>query len=178
AFKLLLAELFSTIKDITGETFQLAPFFPDAKCRIIMLDGEVAQGQGFGDFLVEYNNPEISGITTRDPLKMLSFSLKTCGLHFERHIDELPIDISKAVIQRLKSILWLNTQEEIDEWHHSGNWDTTPNHSNLVETAHAGRNAETSKGVALLTGIEQFVSTIASGLPAHFSIDPSSAIIS
>ncbi|KAJ7733647.1 hypothetical protein B0H16DRAFT_1892739 [Mycena metata] len=190
AFKLLFAELFSTIKDITGQTFKLAPFFPDAKCRIIMLDGEVAQGQGFGDYLVEYNNPEISGITTRDPLKMLSFPLKACGLHFERHIDELPIHISKAVIERLKSIRWLNTQEEINEWHHfaaaqtdpdiqnwyrqklanpwilpsvneflseisSDNWDTTPDHSNLVETAHAGRNAETSKGVALLTGIEQ-----------------------
>ncbi|KAJ7900745.1 hypothetical protein B0H14DRAFT_2556198 [Mycena olivaceomarginata] len=34
-------------------------------------------------------------------------------------------------------------------------WDITPNHSNLVETAHAGRNAETSIGVGLLTAILQ-----------------------
>ncbi|KAJ6613714.1 hypothetical protein B0H10DRAFT_1951234 [Mycena sp. CBHHK59/15] len=39
----------------------------------------------------------------------------------------------------------------------NNNWDITPNHSNLVETAHAGRNAETAIGVALLTGIMQFV---------------------
>ncbi|KAJ7307903.1 hypothetical protein DFH08DRAFT_975288 [Mycena albidolilacea] len=32
---------------------------------------------------------------------------------------------------------------------------TTPDHSNLVETAHAGRNAETSIGVGLLTAILQ-----------------------
>ncbi|KAJ7874561.1 hypothetical protein B0H14DRAFT_2569238 [Mycena olivaceomarginata] len=34
-------------------------------------------------------------------------------------------------------------------------WDVTPNHSNLVETAHAGCNAETSIGVGLLTAILQ-----------------------
>jgi hypothetical protein len=33
-------------------------------------------------------------------------------------------------------------------------WDITPNHSNYIETAHAGRNAETAIGVGLLTGIE------------------------
>ncbi|KAJ7686097.1 hypothetical protein B0H17DRAFT_1137130 [Mycena rosella] len=33
------------------------------------------------------------------------------------------------------------------------NWDITPNHSNIVETAHAGRNAKTSIGVGLLTAI-------------------------
>jgi hypothetical protein len=35
------------------------------------------------------------------------------------------------------------------------NWDITPNHSNYVETVHAGRNAKTSVGVGLLTGILQ-----------------------
>ncbi|KAJ7172780.1 hypothetical protein C8R43DRAFT_1208786 [Mycena crocata] len=34
-------------------------------------------------------------------------------------------------------------------------WDTTPNHSNYGESAHAGRNAETSIGVALVTAILQ-----------------------
>ncbi|KAJ7300540.1 hypothetical protein DFH08DRAFT_674096, partial [Mycena albidolilacea] len=155
AFEQLFIELFDVIKRITGETFKLAPFFPDAKCHIIMLDGEVAQAVGLGN-----------------------------------HIDELPIDISKPVIEKLKSIMRLTTQEEIDEWHQFAaaqthpditnwyrqklanpwilpsvnkflsnitdeNWDITPNHSNLVETAHAGRNAETSTGVALLTGILQ-----------------------
>ncbi|KAJ7920593.1 hypothetical protein B0H13DRAFT_2421891 [Mycena leptocephala] len=33
------------------------------------------------------------------------------------------------------------------------NWDITPNQSNIVETAHTGRNAETSIGVGLLTAI-------------------------
>ncbi|KAJ7029522.1 hypothetical protein C8F04DRAFT_1043205 [Mycena alexandri] len=190
AFEQLFIELFATIKRLTGETLKLAPFYPDAKCRIVMLDGEVAQALGFGDFLVNYNNPEISGILSRDPIQLLSFSLKTCTNHFDRHIDELPGDIFKSVIQKLKSIMYLATQEEIDEWHRfcaaqthpaiqnwyrqkmanpwilpsvnkflsnisDDNWDITPKQSNLVETAHAGRNAETSIGVGLLTGIMQ-----------------------
>jgi hypothetical protein len=36
-------------------------------------------------------------------------------------------------------------------------WKLTPNHTNIVESAHAGRNAETSMGVALLTAILQYV---------------------
>jgi hypothetical protein len=39
----------------------------------------------------------------------------------------------------------------------SESWDLTPNHTNLVETAHAGRNAETSVGVGVLTAILQCV---------------------
>ncbi|KAJ7162387.1 hypothetical protein C8R46DRAFT_1353332 [Mycena filopes] len=190
AFEQLFIELFAAIKRLTGETFKLAPFYPDAKCRIFILDGEVAQAQGLGKFLVNYNDPEISGITTRDPIKILSECLKTCSNHFERHIDELPVEVSRPVIDKLKSIMILTTQEEIDEWHQfaaaqtipevhnwylqklanpwilpsvnkylsnisNDNWAITPNHSNLVETAHAGRNAETSTGVALLTGIMQ-----------------------
>lgn len=34
-------------------------------------------------------------------------------------------------------------------------WDITPVHSNLAETAHAGRNVETAVGVPLLTAILQ-----------------------
>lgn len=85
AFEQLFIEFFATVKSVTGEIFKLAPFFPDAKCRIIMLDGEVAQALGFGNFLVNYNNPEINGISTRDPIELLSYTLKTCTNHFERY---------------------------------------------------------------------------------------------
>ncbi|KAJ6629794.1 hypothetical protein B0H10DRAFT_2184143 [Mycena sp. CBHHK59/15] len=115
---------------------------------------------------------------------------ETCNPHFQRHIDELPNEIPRPVIARLKSIMGLDSQESIDEWHafvasrpepaiqnwyahklanpwvlpsvnrflskiSNENWDITPNHSNYVETAHAGRNAETSTSVGLLTAILQ-----------------------
>lgn len=35
------------------------------------------------------------------------------------------------------------------------NWDLTPNHTNIVESAHAGMNAATSIGVNILTAILQ-----------------------
>ncbi|TDL25080.1 hypothetical protein BD410DRAFT_801771 [Rickenella mellea] len=117
---------------------------------------------------------------------------------------ELPKDVPAGDIARLKSILRLNTQAEIDDWHtfcrnspftsvqtnkviiarlvylsgqvnfekncdldlwetspdpdpdalvFSLSWDLTPGHSNLVETAHAARNAETSIQVPILTAI-------------------------
>ncbi|KAJ7894026.1 hypothetical protein B0H13DRAFT_2276534 [Mycena leptocephala] len=190
AFTQLFIELFDTITQVTGKPLKLAPFFPDANCRIVMLDGEVPQALGLGHFLAIYNNPAISGINSRDPVELLSHCLKTCEIHFERHIDELPRDISRTVIHRLKSITHLTTQAEIDDWHEfcasqthidiknwyahkvantwvlpsvnkylskisHENWDITPNQSNIAETAHAGRNAETSIGVGLLTAILQ-----------------------
>ncbi|KAJ7804925.1 hypothetical protein B0H14DRAFT_2611872 [Mycena olivaceomarginata] len=184
AFTQLFTELFDTIARITGKPLKLAPFFPDAKCRIVMLDGEVPQALGLGHFLVVYNDPELSGINSRKPHRA------TATLPQNFHIDELPRDIPRTVIMRLKSIMSLDTQHEIDAWHafcaaqaHNDiknwyahkranpwilpsvnkflsaitneSWDITPNHSNLVETAHAGRNAETSIGVGLLTAILQ-----------------------
>ncbi|KAJ7824717.1 hypothetical protein B0H14DRAFT_2596999 [Mycena olivaceomarginata] len=117
AFAQLFTEFFDAVSHVTGERFKLAPFYPDAACRVVILDGEVPQAQGFGDFLATYNNPEISQIQTSDPLELLPNSLKTCSLHFERHIEELPQNIPKYVVARLKSILGLKTQEEIDNWH-------------------------------------------------------------
>ncbi|KAF8133587.1 hypothetical protein K438DRAFT_1479001, partial [Mycena galopus ATCC 62051] len=177
AFAQLFTELFDTIFQVTGERLKLAPFYPDAKCRVIVMDGEVPQAQGYAQFLATYNDPSISGISTRDPNELLPKNLKICNPHFERHIDDLPKHIPIPVIARLKSIMGLETQIEIDAWHKfvtaqedieiqrwyaqklahpwilpcvnkylsgisSDDWNLTPNHSNYVETAHAGRNAE------------------------------------
>ncbi|KAJ7803720.1 hypothetical protein B0H14DRAFT_2613095 [Mycena olivaceomarginata] len=66
-------ELFDTIARVTGKPLKLAPFFPDAKCHIVMLDGEVPQALGLGDFLVGYNDPEVSGINSRSPIQLLGY---------------------------------------------------------------------------------------------------------
>ncbi|KAJ7438845.1 hypothetical protein FB451DRAFT_1192383 [Mycena latifolia] len=143
------------------------------------MDGEVPQAQEFAEFLKTYNDPEISGLHTRNTVELLKCSLKACNPHFER-----------PVIMRLKSIMGLSTHEEIDAWHEfcavqtdpdiknwyshklanpwilpsvnrlllsisNDDWDITPLHSNYVETTDAGRNAETSIGVGLLTAILQ-----------------------
>ncbi|KAF7339140.1 hypothetical protein MVEN_01990700 [Mycena venus] len=83
AFAQLFTEFLDAVSHITRERFKLAPFYPDATCRVVILDGEVPQAQVFSDFLATYNNPEISQIQTSDPLKLLPNSLKTCSLHFE-----------------------------------------------------------------------------------------------
>ncbi|KAJ7050007.1 hypothetical protein C8F01DRAFT_1348352 [Mycena amicta] len=187
AFFQLFFELFGIVKRLTGSELALRPWRPEANCRVILLDGEVAQAQGFGDFLVHYNDPTISGIHSRDPLALLAYSLKSCNIHFQRNIDKLAKSVSSADIRVLKSFTGLKTQEEIDAWHvfcaeHSDeliqNWyaqklnnpwylasmnqllskinpddySLTPNSTNLVESAHASRNSETSIRLPLLSG--------------------------
>jgi hypothetical protein len=59
-----------------------------------MLNGEVAQALGLGKFLVNHNDPEISGIFTRNPIKLLSCTLKTCTNHFERYDIRIQLSLS------------------------------------------------------------------------------------
>ncbi|CAK5276887.1 unnamed protein product [Mycena citricolor] len=88
-----------------------------AKLKVIVLDGDIAQALGLGMFLVNYNKPEISRIHTTDPAEIISYSLKMCSVHFQRHINELPKTIPLNIIALAKSILTAKTQEEIDHWH-------------------------------------------------------------
>ncbi|KAJ7885926.1 hypothetical protein B0H14DRAFT_2563623 [Mycena olivaceomarginata] len=181
AFHQLFYELFDSIHRVTGQKLKLCPFFPDANGRIIMLDGEVAQALGLGSFLVTYNQPVISNIHTTDPIELLSYMLKTCTVHFQRHIDELSkSDVPQDVLTSLKSILGLASQEEIDAWHafctkwylqkqrnswylpsvnqylskiSLDDWKITPRTTNIAETSHAATNADTSTQLPLLPAI-------------------------
>ncbi|KAJ7842468.1 hypothetical protein B0H14DRAFT_3139909 [Mycena olivaceomarginata] len=138
------------------------------------MDGEVAQVQGFGEFLAQYNSPSISGIMEGNSLEYVAYCLKTC----------VPLD----VVKELRKILGAKDQAAVDEWHrycaaqtHTAvqNWyaqklanpwylpsispflskiapnyyNLTPNTTNLAESAHAGTNAQTATQLALLPGI-------------------------
>ncbi|KAJ7635373.1 hypothetical protein FB45DRAFT_1026254 [Roridomyces roridus] len=119
AFAQLFEEFFDAVFHVTGEKLRLRPFYPDANCRVFVMDGEVAQVQGFAEFLAKYNVPSISGIHERDGMAMVDTSLKTCTLHFQRHIDELETKhkVPHPIVLRLKSIMGVKTQAEVDEWH-------------------------------------------------------------
>jgi hypothetical protein len=84
AFSQLFKELFYTIHLVTGEQLKMRPFYLDGNCRVVIIDEDVPQAQAFGDFLSEYNKPEISHIYTRKWEKLLQYSLKTCNPHFLR----------------------------------------------------------------------------------------------
>ncbi|CAK5283656.1 unnamed protein product [Mycena citricolor] len=189
SYKTMFSEFWDAVESCTGQTLKLAPFYPDAKLKVIVLDGDIAQALGLGMFLVNYNKPEISGIHTTDPAEIISYSLKMCSVHFQRHINELPKTIPLNIIALAKSILTAKTQEEIDHWNsvmssqtvtelknwyeHKlcnplifrainqslskiplGIWNTTPDSTNYVESAHATRNAETSIHLSPLRAIE------------------------
>ncbi|KAJ7090162.1 hypothetical protein C8R44DRAFT_720299 [Mycena epipterygia] len=191
AFAQLFAELFDTIKQVTGEALKLQPFFPGANCRTVMLDGEVAQAQGFGEFLVSYNDPEISGIHSRDRLELVGYALKTCNIHFEGYSlwhyicffahhsawhdfcrGQLDPAVKNWYAHKLANPWVLPSVNKFLSKISDDNWDITPNHSNYVETAHAGRNAETATGVEILTAILQCVILHSFGRCFHCSKDP------
>lgn len=61
-------------------------FHNSGKLLALILDGEAAQVQALGDVLLEINDPEISGVTTKDPLEMVLYIVKTCVEHFKRYL--------------------------------------------------------------------------------------------
>ncbi|KIJ42487.1 hypothetical protein M422DRAFT_48156 [Sphaerobolus stellatus SS14] len=178
-------EFFDTVKVVTGKELRMPVFHGEGRLKAIIPDGEVAQGQGLGDWLLTINNPEISKITMRDPLFIILYILKLCRIHYLRDIDDIDITVPKAEIDRLKQFPSLKDTESISEWHalcaktpYKGVadwyvqkcanpwvlkainpmlsliprefWDTTPDDSNLVETAHVGHNKETGINNTLL----------------------------
>nr|GAT48672.1 predicted protein [Mycena chlorophos] len=117
SFEGLFTEFFDIVYQVTGQRLAMRPFYPDANCRVMVMDGEVAQAQGLGDFLVKYNQPAISGINEIDPLALVPYCLKTCTIHFQRHIDDMARQVPKEILTLLKSILGLSSQAAIDQWH-------------------------------------------------------------
>ncbi|KAJ7215836.1 hypothetical protein GGX14DRAFT_391519 [Mycena pura] len=120
AFKQLFIELFDAIHRITGQKLKLRPFFPDGNCRVVVMDGEVAQALGFAAFLSMYNTPSVSGIYTDDGIELLAYCLRTCSVHFQRHVFDLTkkdSTLTESTLGTLASIVGRGSQNKIDEWH-------------------------------------------------------------
>jgi hypothetical protein len=80
----LFTEFAETIKMIMGSALKFRAFYPDGLLRCVIVDAEAAQALGFGDWLVQYNNPEISGIQSRDPATLVMHVMKTCVFHYDQ----------------------------------------------------------------------------------------------
>ncbi|KIJ58716.1 hypothetical protein HYDPIDRAFT_171172 [Hydnomerulius pinastri MD-312] len=178
AFYQLFTEFMDTIRCVTGKALKIRAFDEDAVLHCFIFDAEVAQVQGFGDWLVQQPQSKLS---LMEPLGIV------------HGINELPNTIPLDVIEQFKGFPELQTIEEINKWHEfcwsitdqsvqtctdwyqqriihpwflpslngflspmdPESWKLTPSHTNIAETAHAARNAETSMGVSLLTAILQ-----------------------
>jgi len=87
AFRFLFQEFFDAILRITGKPLEIAVFHQNARLLNFMFDGEAAQMQGCGDIMLTWNDPALSGITTKDPLQLVQYVAKTCVTHFCRHVN-------------------------------------------------------------------------------------------
>lgn len=82
--------LFQVVADVTGKHIALKPFSPNhAGIRAILLDGCKPQADALGDFLVQYNNPDLSGVCEKDPRKIVEYILKLCSVHFDRCVESV-----------------------------------------------------------------------------------------
>ncbi|KAJ7831403.1 hypothetical protein B0H14DRAFT_3464101 [Mycena olivaceomarginata] len=131
AFEQLFIELFDAVYRVTGDKFHLRPFYPDANCRVFVMDGEVAQVQGFSEFLAQYNSPSISGTAPPRPILQCKIGM----------LKSLQIPGTLPSISPFLSKIAPN------------DYNLTPNTTNLAESAHAGTNTQTSTQLALLPGI-------------------------
>ncbi|KAJ7472507.1 hypothetical protein FB451DRAFT_983137, partial [Mycena latifolia] len=159
AFAQLFTELFDTIREVTGQFLKLAPFFPDAKCRVVIMDGEVPQAQGFAELLKTH----INELPMHIPRPVIMRLKSIMGLSTHEEIDawhefcavQTDPDIKNWYSHKLANAWILPSVNRLLSSISNDDWDITPLHSNYVETAHSGRNAETSIGVGLLTAILQ-----------------------
>ena len=84
AFRLLFEKFFNIIEKLTNKPLHFKAFHPDSTWLVILFDSELTQLQGFGDTLVQFNKPAISGIQSNDPYQLLTYVTYTCTVHFDR----------------------------------------------------------------------------------------------
>ncbi|KAJ7218431.1 hypothetical protein GGX14DRAFT_329747, partial [Mycena pura] len=157
AFFQLFHELFDTVRRVTSTELAVRPYRGrDANCRAVVMDGEGAQALGYGQFLVR-NIDELPKTIPRDVIKTLK---SITGLATQADIDAWHVFCSTQPYDAVLN--WYNPKRtgwflpSINKFLSNiapDDWDITPNTTNIVETAHARRNAETSIHLPLLASI-------------------------
>lgn len=78
---------FEAVQKSTGHQVEFKAFSGTGLgLRAIILDTCKAQIDALGDYLIKYNNPTVSGISETDPLRMVEYIVKLCGVHFDRFV--------------------------------------------------------------------------------------------
>jgi hypothetical protein len=84
AFTLMWLAFFQAVERVTGQKLLIKFIHKEGNLITIIMDGDAAQALGLGDALIKINEPDVSGILTKDPDDMLSHILWTCTVHCDR----------------------------------------------------------------------------------------------
>ena len=71
-------------KTLTGRKLQLKRLSKEGTLLSIGVDLELAQVLGAGDSFLPTNEPEYSGITTKDPTEIVKYFVRACHAHVKR----------------------------------------------------------------------------------------------
>jgi hypothetical protein len=69
---------------LTGQKLRLKRLSKDGTLLSIGVDLELAQVLGAGDSFLPTNEPEFSGITTKEPEKIVKYFVSACRAHVKR----------------------------------------------------------------------------------------------
>jgi hypothetical protein len=84
AFFQLFTEFMDAVQQVTGKPLKIKEFCDEGILRCFIFDAEVAQVQGFGDWLIQ-SQPH-DKLKTTNPLKIVQYVMKTCSVHFSRYV--------------------------------------------------------------------------------------------
>jgi hypothetical protein len=88
-YKCLFDEFQHLTKVITGRPLSFKCFSHGGNLLSLNVDLEVAQVQGFGDSFLATNEPEYSGILTKDPEILVQYVVCACYAHVKRYDNQL-----------------------------------------------------------------------------------------
>lgn len=100
AYRLIFKLFFETVEAVTGRPLRFHQLDPiNGTLRGILLDGEPAQFQGLGLYLMEVvrNHPSKRYLDISDPGQLALHFGRTCKVHFQRYVDDLPITLPLIV---------------------------------------------------------------------------------
>ncbi|KAF6754024.1 hypothetical protein DFP72DRAFT_1126840 [Ephemerocybe angulata] len=117
AFRAMWGALWDTVEKCTGRQVNFKPL-DGYGLKAIVVDGDKQQVDGCGDDLVQraaLRDPTEVLITERDPQIIVQYLVKTCSVHLERKFTEMEKKVPKEDMDRIRSVVYLETQEERDE---------------------------------------------------------------
>ncbi|KAF8580252.1 hypothetical protein K439DRAFT_1619957 [Ramaria rubella] len=172
-------ETLGKLKNVTGKELKILVIHKDGALWCIIVDAEPAQIQGLGDVLLMLNLSvqshyelgskvklrNVEGLSKDVPHEEIEHLKSFMGLKSHHEIAEWHWQCIASPYKAVKD--WYQNKI-MHPWYlpsvnaflfkiPKDSWKITPNHSNLVESAHAGWNADTQIGASALTAVIAFV---------------------
>ncbi|TFY74780.1 hypothetical protein EWM64_g9232 [Hericium alpestre] len=112
-YKALFDKVQEVILDLTGRPLRFKRLSRGGTLLSMNVDMEAAQVLGAGDSFLSTNEPDYSGITTREPEELVQYFVKLCYAHVKRAIHDFKSLVTQADYRRLMDFPYIQSEEEL-----------------------------------------------------------------